>query len=86
MYDAALVNAIIPLVPGLPERLGPGDGPDVLDVGTGQGHAVNLPARAFPASRFTGMDMSESGIAAAREAAARLGRGTRTSSRRTRPR
>ncbi|MFC8697353.1 class I SAM-dependent methyltransferase [Streptomyces parvus] len=66
MYDAALVDAIIPLMPGLPERLDPGDGPDVLDVGTGQGHAVNLPARAFPAGRFTGMDMSESGIAAAR--------------------
>ncbi|MFC8659400.1 class I SAM-dependent methyltransferase [Streptomyces parvus] len=73
VYDAALVDAIIPLVPGLPERLDSGDGLDVLDVGTGQGHAVNLLARAFPASRFTGVDMSEGGIAAAREAAARLG-------------
>ncbi|MFB6667850.1 class I SAM-dependent methyltransferase [Streptomyces parvus] len=73
VYDAALVDAIIPLVPGLPERLDSGDGLDVLDVGTGQGHAVNLLARAFPASRFTGVDMSEGGIAAAREAAGRLG-------------
>lgn len=73
VYDAALVDAIIPLVPGLPERLDSGDGLDVLDVGTGQGHAVNLLARAFPASRFTGVDMSEGGIAAAREAATRLG-------------
>ncbi|PVC98569.1 class I SAM-dependent methyltransferase [Streptomyces sp. CS014] len=73
VYDAALVDAIIPLVPGLPERLDSGDGLDVLDVGTGQGHAVNLLARAFPASRFTGVDVSEGGIAAAREAAARLG-------------
>ncbi|MGW3213668.1 transcriptional regulator [Streptomyces sp. CS149] len=73
VYDAALVDAIIPLVPGLPERLDSGDGLDVLDVGTGQGHAVNLLARAFPAARFTGVDVSEGGIAAAREAAARLG-------------
>ncbi|KAA6197835.1 class I SAM-dependent methyltransferase, partial [Streptomyces parvus] len=73
VYDAALVDAIIPLVPGLPERLDSGDCLDVLDVGTGQGHAVNLLARAFPASRFTGVDMSEGGIAAAREAAERLG-------------
>ncbi|WP_073215419.1 class I SAM-dependent methyltransferase [Streptomyces sp. NBRC 110465] len=73
VYDAALVDAIIPLVPGLPERLGSGSGLDALDVGTGQGHVVNLLARAFPASRFTGVDMSEGGIAAAREEAARLG-------------
>ncbi|MFE3369236.1 class I SAM-dependent methyltransferase [Streptomyces sp. NPDC059173] len=73
VYDAALVDAIIPLVPGLPERLGAGSGLDALDVGTGQGHVVNLLARAFPASRFTGVDMSEGGIAAAREEAARLG-------------
>ncbi|MFI0014751.1 class I SAM-dependent methyltransferase [Streptomyces griseus] len=73
VYDAALVDVIIPLAPGLPELLGSGGGLDVLDVGTGQGHAVNLLARAFPASRFTGVDMSEGGIAAARAEAARLG-------------
>lgn len=73
VYDAALVDAIIPLVPGLPQRLDSGDGLDVLDVGTGQGHAVSLLARAFPASRFTGVDVSEGGIASARAEAARLG-------------
>ncbi|MFJ7526949.1 Methyltransferase domain-containing protein [Streptomyces sp. MnatMP-M77] len=73
VYDAALVDAIIPLVPGLPERLASDAGLDVLDVGTGQGHAVNLLARAFPAGRFTGVDMSPSGIAAARDEAERLG-------------
>ncbi|MFJ9140934.1 class I SAM-dependent methyltransferase [Streptomyces griseus] len=73
VYDAALVDVIIPLAPGLPELLGSGGGLDVLDVGTGQGHAVNLLAQAFPASRFTGVDMSEGGIAAARAEAARLG-------------
>ncbi len=73
VYDAALVDTIIPLVPGPPERLGSDAGLDVLDVGTGQGHAVNLLARAFPAGRFTGVDVSEGGVAAAREEAARLG-------------
>jgi cyclopropane fatty-acyl-phospholipid synthase-like methyltransferase len=37
----------------------------VLDVGCAQGHAVNLPARAFPRSRFTAYDVSTGGIAAA---------------------
>ncbi|MGG5752735.1 class I SAM-dependent methyltransferase [Zafaria sp. Z1313] len=62
--DAVLVDGILPLVPGLPERLAAGI--DVLDVGCGSGHAVNLMARAFPASRFTGYDFSAQGIAAAR--------------------
>lgn len=71
VYDAALVDTIIPLAPGLTERLSAGI--DVLDIGTGQGHAVNLLARAFPASHFLGVDISDAGIAAAREEAARLG-------------
>jgi 2-polyprenyl-3-methyl-5-hydroxy-6-metoxy-1,4-benzoquinol methylase len=71
VYDAALVDVIVPLAPGLPERLRAGI--DALDIGTGQGHAVNLLAQAFPASRFRGIDMSENGIAAARAEAERLG-------------
>ncbi|NEA57197.1 methyltransferase domain-containing protein [Streptomyces sp. SID13666] len=71
VYDLALVNAIVPLVPGLPERLRTGI--DALDIGCGQGHAVNVLAAAFPASRFHGLDMSEGGIAAARAEAAELG-------------
>ncbi|WP_406503472.1 class I SAM-dependent methyltransferase [Streptomyces sp. NBC_00212] len=71
VYDLALVNTIVPLVPGLAERLG--DGMDVLDVGTGQGHAPLVLATAFPASRFHGLDQSEVGIDAARAAAARAG-------------
>ncbi|MEU5954610.1 methyltransferase domain-containing protein [Streptomyces sp. NPDC047525] len=71
VYDAALVEAIVPVAPGLPERLR--EGIDALDVGTGQGHAVILLAEAFPASRFRGVDMSETGIAAARAEAARRG-------------
>ena len=71
VFDLALVNGIVPLVPGLTERLRAGIA--VLDIGTGHGHAVNVLARAFPASRFQGMDMSEEGIAAARAEAAELG-------------
>ncbi|MFI6845003.1 class I SAM-dependent methyltransferase [Kitasatospora sp. NPDC050467] len=71
VYDLALVDGIVPLVPGLPERLHAGV--DALDIGTGQGHVVNLLARAFPAGRFTGVDISETGIAAARAEAEALG-------------
>ncbi|WP_393056035.1 methyltransferase domain-containing protein [Streptomyces sp. LN549] len=71
VFDLALVNGIVPLVPGLTERLRAGI--SVLDIGTGHGHAVNVLARAFPASRFQGLDMSEEGIAAARAEAAALG-------------
>ncbi|MFD9128535.1 class I SAM-dependent methyltransferase [Kitasatospora sp. NPDC059571] len=71
VYDLALVNGIVPLVPELPERLRAGI--DALDIGCGQGHAVNVLAGAFPASRFRGLDMSEEGLAAARAEAAELG-------------
>lgn len=71
VFDLALVNGIVPLVPGLTERLR--SGIEVLDIGTGHGHAVNVLARAFPASRFQGLDMSDEGIAAARAEAAALG-------------
>jgi SAM-dependent methyltransferase len=71
VFDAALVNAILPLAPGLPERLG--DGAEVSDWGCGSGHAINVMARAFPNSRFTGIDFSEEGVAAATAEAGRLG-------------
>ncbi len=51
VYDQALVDVIVPLVPGLPERLRAGI--DVLDVGTGQGHAPLVLARAFPRAAST---------------------------------
>ncbi|MBZ4016684.1 class I SAM-dependent methyltransferase [Streptomyces purpurogeneiscleroticus] len=70
VYDAALVDTIVPLVPGLTERLR--DGIDALDVGTGQGHAPLVLAQAFPRSRFYGLDQSEDGIAAACRKADRL--------------
>ncbi|MGW1752462.1 methyltransferase domain-containing protein [Streptomyces sp. NPDC002092] len=71
IYDLALVDTIVPLVDGLDERLRAGI--DVLDVGTGQGHAPLVLAQAFPASRFHGLDQSESGIATARAEAVRAG-------------
>ena len=61
---AALTDHILPLVPGLTERLE--DGIDVLDVGCGSGRALNLMARAFPNSRFVGYDFSEEVITRAR--------------------
>jgi SAM-dependent methyltransferase len=70
VYDTALVDTIVPLAPGLTERLR--EGIDVLDVGTGQGHAPIVLAQAFPRSRFLGLDQSEDGIAAARAEADRL--------------
>jgi SAM-dependent methyltransferase len=64
VHDAALVDAILPLVPGLPARLAAGI--EAADVGCGRGHAVNLMARAFPNSRFVGYDFSEEGVATGR--------------------
>jgi SAM-dependent methyltransferase len=71
LYDALLVDAILPFVPGLVERLRAGI--DVVDVGCGQGHAINVMARAFPQSRFVGIDFSEEGVAAGRAEARALG-------------
>lgn len=70
MYDASLVDVVLPLVDGLVERLRAGA--DVADFGCGSGHAINVMAQAFPASRFTGIDFSEQAIATGiREAADR---------------
>jgi len=62
VHDISLVDITLPLVSQLVDRLRTGI--DVLDVGCGSGHAVNLMARAFPHSRFTGYDFSQEGIAA----------------------
>jgi hypothetical protein len=49
IHDGALVDVILPMVEGLVERLRSGIA--VIDVGCGHGHAANLIADAFPASR-----------------------------------
>jgi len=71
VFDAALVDVVVPLVDGLRDRLK--SGADVADFGCGSGHAVNVMARAFPASRFTGLDFSDEAIASGAAEAARLG-------------
>ena len=70
IFDATLLDVTLPLVPGITDRLRAGI--DVADVGCGSGHALNLMAQAYPASRFLGFDISAEGLAAGRrEAAAR---------------
>lgn len=67
----ALESHILPLVPGLAERLDRGI--RVLDAGCGRGRAINTLASRFPESRFTGYDLSEEAIAAARQEAREFG-------------
>ncbi|OBF12277.1 methyltransferase [Mycobacterium sp. ACS4054] len=71
VYDKALVDTVLPLVDGLVDRLRAGA--DVADFGCGSGHAINVLARAFPASRFTGVDFSEKALAVGAREAAELG-------------
>lgn len=63
----ALKDLILPLVPGLVGRLEAGI--DVLDLGCGSGRALNLLAREYPNSRFTGYDISEQALTRARAGA-----------------
>lgn len=69
VFDARLVTDILPLA-GLAGRLE--SGIDVLDIGCGRGHAINLMAKAFPKSRFWGYDISREGIGAARAEAKKM--------------
>jgi len=66
-----LIERTLPLVAGMVERLQKGI--DVLDVGCGSGHAINLMARAFPGSSFTGYDFSEEATVAAQAEVAAWG-------------
>ncbi|MFW5925325.1 MAG: class I SAM-dependent methyltransferase [Myxococcota bacterium] len=67
----ALESHILPLVPGLRERLEAGIA--VLDVGCGSGKAMNRLASLFPNSRCVGYDLSPEAIEAARREARELG-------------
>lgn len=71
IYDATLIERTLPSIPGLVRRLEAGI--DAADIGCGSGHAINLMAKAFPNSRFTGHDISDGGIAAGRAEAAAMG-------------
>lgn len=70
-HDAGLLDIVVPIVPGLHDRLSAGA--TLADIGCGSGHAVNLLARAYPASRFVGFDLGEEAIEAARAEAAGWG-------------
>jgi ubiquinone/menaquinone biosynthesis C-methylase UbiE len=71
VFDATLIDVTLPLASGLVERLR--SGIDVADVGCGAGHAINLMAKAFPKSRFTGYDFSDEGVARGRAEAKEWG-------------
>ena len=71
LYDGLLVKGFLPAVKGLPERLTAGI--RVADVGCGTGHAVNVMARAYPASSFVGYDWGEDAIALGRAEAQAMG-------------
>src|SRR5690606_34639994 len=66
-----IVEKIVPLSPGLHERLEAGI--DVLDVGCGRGLALMRLARAYPESRFVGYDLSPDAVDYAAGEAARRG-------------
>jgi SAM-dependent methyltransferase len=71
IFDATLLDVTLPLVPGLTDRLRAGA--EAADVGCGQGHAINLMAKAFPASRFVGYDFSAEAVAVAQASAQEAG-------------
>ncbi len=67
----AIVNQVIPLMEGMKEALL--EGVNVLDVGCGRGKALQVLAKAFPKSRFTGYDLSNEAIAHATKDAKQKG-------------
>jgi len=68
---SAIVEQILPIVPGLIGRLETGI--DVVDLGCGAGAALLRLAEAFPESRFTGLDLCADAFADAEAEAARKG-------------
>ena len=65
---SVLFTHILPLVPGMTERLD--GGASLLDLGCGRGRALLLLAERFPNSTFQGYDLSAEAIAYATEQAA----------------
>lgn len=70
-FDQFLVQAYLPMAPGLTERLTAGA--RAADFACGTGHALVVMARAFPNSTFTGYDSDPFAIERARAEAAELG-------------
>lgn len=63
IFDQMLIPGFIDAVDGLTDRLR--EGIRVLDIGCGTGHAMNVLAREFPNSTFSGYDIAEDAIARA---------------------
>ncbi len=63
--NANLVPVVLPALDGVVEKLAAGA--SVVDIGCGAGGAVLQMARAFPASRFTGYDISQFALGRAAE-------------------
>jgi len=70
---SVLFSHILPLVPGMEEALE--NGASLLDLGCGRGRALLQLAERFPASSFTGYDLSQEAITFARQQAADRGLG-----------
>ena len=68
---SSLESHILPLVPGLADRLQKGI--RVLDVGCGRGLIMMRLAELYPNSQFVGLDLSEEAIAFARREASKRG-------------
>ncbi|HEU5490100.1 MAG TPA: class I SAM-dependent methyltransferase [Gaiellaceae bacterium] len=68
---SVLFSHILPLVPGMSERLE--YGASLLDLGCGRGRALLMLAERFPASTFVGYDLSTDAIAFASEQARERG-------------
>ncbi len=70
-YDQFLLMSLLPAAPDLPPRLE--QGIRVADIGCGNGHCVNLIARAYPHSQIVGYDIGEAGLARGQAEAAAWG-------------
>jgi hypothetical protein len=68
---SSLESHILPLVPGLTDRLARGI--RVLDAGCGRGRIITRLAELYPNSRFTGIDLSREAIEFARSEASKKG-------------
>ncbi len=68
---STLESHILPLVPGLTDRLAKGI--RVLDVGCGRGRIMNRLAQLYPQSRFVGMDLSPDAVGFARQEVSKKG-------------